>query len=75
MDLYIMYYTLFVFYKLGDSGGPLMAVDDANQQVPFHYHYIVGIVSFGLDCGQEGWPGVYTRVDQYIDWLLSHMRS
>lgn len=63
------------FRQLGDSGGPLMAVDDSDRLVPYRYYYIVGIVSFGLDCGQQGWPGVYTKVDRYIDWILSHMRQ
>lgn len=61
-------------YKIGDSGGPLMGIDDSHQQVPFDYHYVIGIVSFGLSCGEEGIPGVYTRVDMYINWILSHMR-
>lgn len=36
----------------GDSGGPMF---DSNNA-------IIGIVSFGLGCGQQGIPGVYTRV-------------
>lgn len=51
-----------------------MATDDTKQQVPYHFHYVVGVVSFGRNCGERGWPGVYTRVDKYMDWLLSHMK-
>ena len=58
---------------VGDSGGPLMAIDDSNQRVRYHFQYIAGVVSFGAGCGQHGWPAVYTRVDQFMDWILSHM--
>lgn len=51
-----------------------MATDESKQDTDFHYHYIVGITSFGIECGRKGTPGVYTRVDQYIDWILSHMK-
>lgn len=53
----------------GDSGGPLMAIDGSTKNI---YWYLVGVVSFGPSpCGQEGWPGVYTRVSSYVDWILS----
>lgn len=52
----------------GDSGGPLM---HQNIQIASNWE-IVGIVSFGrTPCGGENWPGIYTRVDKYIDWILS----
>lgn len=46
----------------GDSGGPLMLKREARW-------YQVGIVSFGNKCGEPGYPGVYTRVTQYHDWI------
>lgn len=46
----------------GDSGGPLQKVDDDGVSS------IVGITSFGADCGGE-LPAVYTRVSQYLDWI------
>ncbi|KAJ8982907.1 hypothetical protein NQ317_004561 [Molorchus minor] len=50
---------------LGDSGSPLMV--DGVQ---------VGIASFGSDFGCEsGFPGVYTRVTSYIDWILENMNN
>ncbi|CAH1637697.1 unnamed protein product [Spodoptera littoralis] len=54
----------------GDSGGPLMGqAPSANNWV------VVGVVSYGpAPCGTQGWPGVYTRVGAYIDWILSKLR-
>lgn len=42
----------------GDSGGPLKCND-----------VIAGIVSFGSGCGQKGYPGVYTDVSKYEEWI------
>lgn len=56
----------------GDSGAPLM---EYNERADTPHWSVVGIVSFGLTkCGQNGWPGVYTRVDKYIPWILNTMR-
>ncbi|XP_031632048.1 serine protease easter-like isoform X2 [Contarinia nasturtii] len=56
----------------GDSGGPLMGQDKLGSGQP--YTYLAGVVSFGLSkCGTPDYPGVYTRVDQYLDWIVNHM--
>lgn len=49
----------------GDSGGPLMRVyvDDTSQW------YQEGVVSRGRGCGKKGFPGVYTRVARYVNWI------
>lgn len=47
----------------GDSGGPLMCQT---------YNVQVGIVSFGkigVNCGDLNNPGVYTRIDRYLDFI------
>lgn len=59
---------------LGDSGGPLQSVTLYNDKDARFVQF--GIVSFGLKiCGVEGYPGVYTRVDYYINWILNSMRD
>ncbi|GJQ74218.1 CLIPB9 [Trypoxylus dichotomus] len=51
----------------GDSGGPLLV--ERNERF-----YVVGVVSFGAVCGTEGWPGIYSRVSQYRDWIEGNIR-
>ncbi|XP_037932533.1 serine protease easter-like [Teleopsis dalmanni] len=52
----------------GDSGGPLVSLDVTNKARS--YYFLAGVVSFGpTPCGLAGWPGVYTRVGNYIDWI------
>ncbi|KAJ6660590.1 hypothetical protein lerEdw1_017587 [Lerista edwardsae] len=47
----------------GDSGGPLVTPDSRSMW------YLVGIVSWGDDCGKPNKPGVYTRVTYFRDWI------
>lgn len=55
----------------GDSGGPLMQPvrqDEANNEISYRY-YQVGIVSYGIGCARTDTPGVYSRVQHFVDWI------
>jgi secreted trypsin-like serine protease len=45
-----------------DSGGPLVC---KSNDVWVH----VGIVSYGEECALAEYPGVYTKVSRYMDWI------
>lgn len=50
----------------GDSGGPLVC--------EFNNTWVqVGIVSWGIGCSRKGYPGVYTEVSVYKDWVVDQM--
>ncbi|XP_013190512.2 uncharacterized protein LOC106134916 isoform X2 [Amyelois transitella] len=46
----------------GDGGGPLVCERGGTWQ-------LVGVVSWGIGCGQVGVPGVYVKVAHYLDWI------
>ncbi|EJY57465.1 AAEL017003-PA [Aedes aegypti] len=55
----------------GDSGGPLAWVDKLNDAPRFIQF---GIVSLGSNtCGEKSVPSIYTRVGQYMDWILNNL--
>uniref|UniRef100_A0A2A4KAM6 Peptidase S1 domain-containing protein n=1 Tax=Heliothis virescens TaxID=7102 RepID=A0A2A4KAM6_HELVI len=51
----------------GDSGGPLQYNKDMYRCL-FH---IIGVTSYGRDCGILGSAGMYTRVSHYVPWIES----
>lgn len=50
----------------GDSGGPLVCTDAGGVS------YVWGIVSWGEKCGEAHFPGVYTKVAHYFEWIRFH---
>ena len=48
----------------GDSGGPLVCAVD-NKPV------LYGVTSWGFGCAKPNSPGVWTKVNNYIDWISS----
>ncbi|XP_053957248.1 uncharacterized protein LOC128862566 isoform X3 [Anastrepha ludens] len=47
----------------GDSGGPLICHDEDGETLH-------GIISWGQHCGYANKPGVYVRVEKYVDWIM-----
>ncbi|RZC31910.1 Trypsin domain containing protein, partial [Asbolus verrucosus] len=47
-----------------DSGGPLVCSDTLS-----------GIVSYGVHCDRENYPGIYTEVAKYINWIEQQKQS
>lgn len=57
----------------GDSGGPLMKLEQIGGQPAW---FLKGIVSFGTEkCGTEAVPGVYTRISKFMDWILENIEE
>ncbi|KAL2078806.1 hypothetical protein ACEWY4_026491 [Coilia grayii] len=52
----------------GDSGGVLVSKQGG-------VWLAMGVVSFGIGCGEAQYPGVYTRAAPYQSWITSLTRS
>uniref|UniRef100_U5EYJ2 CLIP domain-containing serine protease n=1 Tax=Corethrella appendiculata TaxID=1370023 RepID=U5EYJ2_9DIPT len=56
----------------GDSGGPLLVMDELNEPQTIQ----IGVVAFGVNsCGIANIPGVYTKVQYFVRWILDHMEA
>uniref|UniRef100_A0A672M6J4 trypsin n=1 Tax=Sinocyclocheilus grahami TaxID=75366 RepID=A0A672M6J4_SINGR len=52
----------------GDSGGPMVSKNGS-------LWIQSGVVSFGEGCADPRYPGVYSRVSQYQDWIENNTGS
>ena len=55
--------TKIQFVSQGDSGGP-MTCDNG---------VLCGVVSWGIGCALQGYPGVYAEASNYINWIDANM--
>ncbi|NXL43963.1 OVCH2 protein, partial [Podilymbus podiceps] len=55
----------------GDSGGPLVCSSEDN----LGFYTLHGITSWGLGCGRKSYPGVYTNVGGFVDWIKQSVNS
>ena len=59
-----MLIIILIDWLQGDSGGPLIV-----QNGPGAQWVQAGIVSWGIGCGLAPYPGVYTRVTSFMQWI------
>lgn len=52
----------------GDGGAPLVCQNN-------NIWYVVGLVAWGIGCGQGGVPGVYVNVATYLAWIQTVLAS
>ena len=53
----------------GDSGGPLIVREGEDGKM-----YLRGITSFGTNRCGSSYPGVYTDIAFYVDWIREHLK-
>ncbi|XP_012250668.2 trypsin-1-like [Athalia rosae] len=51
----------------GDSGGPLHIVGS------YGHLEVIGIVSWGRGCARPQFPGIFTKLTNYLGWLRDHL--
>lgn len=51
--------------SMGDSGGPLLVYTSDGEAI------VVAVVSSGVKCAAESYPGLYVRTSAHLDFLSS----
>lgn len=55
----------------GDSGGPMMLPRSIDGPPKY---YLIGVVSFGDEnCGGTKYPALYTKVADFMNWILDRL--
>lgn len=54
----------------GDSGGPLMYAEKNGKILTY---YQIGIISYGYKCAEKGYPGVFTKVTKFLEWIQKNV--
>ncbi|XP_043923925.1 acrosin-like [Protopterus annectens] len=54
----------------GDSGGPLSCFDYNDKKF-----FLVGVTSWGIGCGTPGFPGIYTNISDYKEWIEAKLKE
>jgi len=53
----------------GDSGGPFFSNESPETRE------LLGVVSWGIGCGRASYPGVYTEVSHFVEWITETMAT
>ncbi|XP_050735305.1 uncharacterized protein LOC127007894 [Eriocheir sinensis] len=54
----------------GDSGGPLVYLEHTQNR-----YFLVGVTSWGVGCGLPKYPGVYTKVSKFLEWVYEQTKD
>lgn len=64
---------IFFFFVQGDGGAPLICA--MNGEISGVKKYVqVGVVSWGIGCGDEKVPGVYSSVIANSQWINKQLK-